>query len=161
MVWYSHLLPLGPLKNLCIRNSQDSQWLVWERVLLWARVLGLLNEEKLARGQTRNPGKALWEPCCSSREQEQTGGLAPAHSLGGSLACSLYQVRVRVSTELRPEGWLRWIAHLLGGIVCKGHAQYPAFAPHSVKVSGEFFGLFVPFGPEFAPTAHTIIFSFI
>ena len=49
----------------------------------------------------------------------------------------------------------------LCGVECKGHAQYPAFAPHSVKVSGEFFGLFVPFGPEFTPTAHTIIFSFI
>ena len=28
-----------------------------------------------------------------------------------------------------PEGWLRSSAHPLGGVVCRGHAQYPAFAP--------------------------------
>ena len=26
-------------------------------------------------------------------------------------------------------GWLRWSAHPLGGGVCRGHAQCPAFAP--------------------------------
>ena len=30
---------------------------------------------------------------------------------------------------IRPEGWPRRLAHLCGGVVCRGHAQYPAFAP--------------------------------
>ena len=29
-------------------------------------------------------------------------------------------------------GWLRWFAHHLGGAVCRGHAQYPAFAPDNL-----------------------------
>ena len=28
------------------------------------------------------------------------------------------------------EGRLKWFAHPLGCVVCRGHAQYPAFAPH-------------------------------
>ena len=31
--------------------------------------------------------------------------------------------------EVGPEGWLRWFAHPLGGVVCRGHKQYPTFAP--------------------------------
>ena len=50
---------------------------------------------------------------------------------------------------VRPEGWLRWFAHPLGGVVCRGHAQYPAFvpafAPGSSKVAVGFSGLFVSF----------------
>ena len=26
-------------------------------------------------------------------------------------------------------GWLKCLAHPLGGTLCRGHAQYPAFAP--------------------------------
>ena len=33
---------------------------------------------------------------------------------------------------LRPEGWLSCFAHPLGGVVCMGHAQYPAFAPDTL-----------------------------
>ena len=33
---------------------------------------------------------------------------------------------------VRLEVWLKWFAHPLGGVVCRGHAQYPAFASHSV-----------------------------
>ena len=40
------------------------------------------------------------------------------------------------------EGWLRWFAHPLGGAVCRGHVQYPAFAPGSSKVAVGGFGLF-------------------
>ena len=43
------------------------------------------------------------------------------------------------------EVWLRCFAHPLGGAVCRGHAQYPAFAPGSSKVAVGFFGLFVSF----------------
>ena len=38
-----------------------------------------------------------------------------------------------------------WSAHPLGGVVCREHAQYPAFVPGSSKVAVGFFGLFVPF----------------
>ena len=27
-----------------------------------------------------------------------------------------------------PEGWLRCFAHPLGGVLCRGHVPYPAFA---------------------------------
>ena len=50
---------------------------------------------------------------------------------GGEPTCSLYRVRVGVSPGVRPEWWLRWFAHPLGGIVCRG----PAFAPGSSKVT--------------------------
>ena len=43
------------------------------------------------------------------------------------------------------EGWLRWSAHPLGGVVCRGHVQCPALAPGSSKVAVAFFGLFVSF----------------
>ena len=52
------------------------------------------------------------------------------------------------------KGWLRWFPHPLGGAVCRGHAQCPAFASGSSKVAIGFFDLFVSFGPEFAPAAH-------
>ena len=59
-----------------------------------------------------------------------------------------------------PERWLRWFAHPFGGVVCRGHVQYPAFALHPVFVPGSsevavgFFGLFVSCCPEFATTVH-------
>ena len=52
------------------------------------------------------------------------------------------------------EVWLGWSAHPLGGAVCRGHAQYPAFAPGSLEVAVGLFGLFVSCCPEFAPTVH-------
>ena len=52
-----------------------------------------------------------------------------------------------------PEWWLRCFAHPFGGVVCRGHAQYPAFFPGSSEVAVGLFGLFVA-SPEFAPTAH-------
>ena len=45
----------------------------------------------------------------------------------------------------RLEEWLRGFAHPLGRVVCRGHTQYPAFAPASSKVAVGFFGLFVSF----------------
>ena len=43
------------------------------------------------------------------------------------------------------EGWLRWFAHPLVGVVCRGHGQYPAFALGSSKVAVGFFRLFISF----------------
>ena len=33
------------------------------------------------------------------------------------------------------EGWLRCFAHTFGGVECRGHAQYPAFALGSSEVA--------------------------
>ena len=32
--------------------------------------------------------------------------------------------------EVRLEGWLRWFAHSLGSVGCRGHVQSTAFAPN-------------------------------
>ena len=32
-------------------------------------------------------------------------------------------------------GGFRWFAHSLAGVVCRGHAQYPAFPPSSSVVA--------------------------
>ena len=37
-----------------------------------------------------------------------------------------------------PEGWLRQFAHPFGGAVCRGHAQYPAFASDPSEVAAGF-----------------------
>ena len=37
-----------------------------------------------------------------------------------------------------PEVWLKWSAHPLGGVECRGHAQCPAFAPSSSEVAVRF-----------------------
>ena len=57
----------------------------------------------------------------------------------------------RAVSRIGLEGWLRWFAHPLGSAVCRGHVQYPAFAPGSSKVA---LGVLISFGPEFAPTTH-------
>ena len=49
------------------------------------------------------------------------------------------------------EGRLRWSAHPLGGVECRGHAQGPAFAPRASKVATGFFGLFVSFRSRICP----------
>ena len=56
-----------------------------------------------------------------------------------------------------------WFAHPLGGIVCRGHAQLPAFAPGPLLFcsrlfkSGRWaFWSFCIFCPEFAQAAHAL-----
>ena len=93
--------------------------------------------------------RLYWGLCCSRWEPEQTT-VSLACSLlggrgGGDVACSLHGVRVWVCPGVRPEGWLRCFTHPLGSVVCRGHAQYPAFAPGSSKLAVGFFGLFVSF----------------
>ena len=65
----------------------------------------------------------------------------------------------------RQEGWLRWSAHPFGGGVCRGHAQYPAFAPHALFLGSSevavgflvFLYLVVHSLPQLH--THTVIFS--
>ena len=61
------------------------------------------------------------------------------------------------------EGWLGCFAHPLGAVVCRGHAQYPAFASStgffvlfcfatdSSEVAVGVFGPFVSFGFRICP----------
>ena len=50
-------------------------------------------------------------------------------------AGSSYGVSVGVCPGVGQEGRLRWSAHPLGGVLCRGHAQCPAFAPGSSEVA--------------------------
>ena len=52
----------------------------------------------------------------------------PLLALQGGRTDSLYGVRVRADLGASQK-WLRWSAHPLGGVVCRVHAQYPAFSP--------------------------------
>ena len=52
----------------------------------------------------------------------------PLLALQGGRTDSLYGMRVRADLGVRQK-WLRWSAHPLGGVVCRVHAQYPAFSP--------------------------------
>ena len=47
----------------------------------------------------------------------------------GGQAGSLYGVNVGVCPGVGPEAGLKWFAHPFGGVVCRGHAQYPALLP--------------------------------
>ena len=44
--------------------------------------------------------------------------------------------------RVRQVGWLRWSAHPLSGVECRGYTQSPGFAPGSSEGSG-IFGLSV------------------
>ena len=44
---------------------------------------------------------------------------------------SLYGGRVGACSGVELEGWLRWFAYPSDGVECKGHMQYPAFAPNT------------------------------
>ena len=97
-------------------------------------------------------GRLYWVPCCirGSKNKQQVPFLL---ILRGGQACSLYWVRVAVCPRVKPEGWLKWLAHPLGSTVCRGHVQYPAFAPCSSKVAVGILGLCI-FYSEFPLTVH-------
>ena len=83
----------------------------------WPRFLAFPNQYKLIRGQTKNAGKALLGPTSAaggSEKKQQLPMLAPK----SGRACS---------SHAQPEGWLRRFAHPLGGVLCRGHPQSPAF----------------------------------
>ena len=81
-----------------------------------------------------------------SKNKQQVPLFACSLGRGGSQSCSLHGVRFGwVGPGVRPEGSLRWFAHLLGGVVCRGHVQYSAFALSSKEMIVELSGLFVSF----------------
>ena len=51
----------------------------------------------------------------------------------------------RSMSRCQTRGWLRWFAHPLGSVLCRRHAQHPAFAPGSLEVAVAFSGFFVSF----------------
>ena len=51
--------------------------------LTGSRVLCLLNQQKLTRGQTGNSGTALWGPLLQQGEREPTAGAPACRSLRG------------------------------------------------------------------------------
>ena len=59
-----------------------------------------------------------------------------------------------------PEAWPRYFAHPFGGVECRGHVQYPIFAPGSSEVTVGFFLVFLYLVihnlPQ--PYMHTVIF---
>ena len=79
----------------------------------------------------------------------------------------MHGVRVGMYPGVWPEGWLGSFVHPLGGVVCRGHAQYPAFATNSLflllalqKWQLGFFGLLVSFDHNLPQLhMHTVIFS--
>ena len=74
--------------------------------MLWTRVLALLNQQKLIRGQTRLPGRALLGALLQ-QGGARTNHRPPSSLPGGGKTGSLYGVREGVS-RVRWEGWLRW-----------------------------------------------------
>lgn len=61
------------------------------------------------------------------------------------------------------EGWLRRSAHPLGDAVCRGHAQYPAFAPGSSEMAAGVFWSFLHLVVLNLPQLciHPVIFSLL
>lgn len=75
------------------------------------------------------------------------------------------RMRVEVCPGVGPEERLRYFAHPLGGIVCRGHVKHPAFTPGSSEVQSFFVcwsvgvalaggGSLCIFCPALALTAH-------
>ena len=50
--------------------------------------------------------------------------------------------------RVRLERWLKGSARHFRWCVCRGHAQYPAFAPYSSEVAAGLFVLLIPYCPD-------------
>ena len=70
---------------------------------------------------------------------------------GRNEAASLCGMRVGMGPDVRPGGWVRCFAPPLGGVVCRGHVLYPAFALGFGQLG--FWSVCI-FCPKFAATAH-------
>ena len=90
-----------------------------------------MSDKKFRQGFIGAPGAAQGREISNSFPCS----LAPGEGRAGSL----YGGRVSMCPGVRPEVWLRWSAHPFGGVECRGHVQYPAFAPDSSEVAVGFF----------------------
>ena len=66
------------------------------------------------KGSSRRHQRMRWLDC---RESDTTGGLDNNRVCPGVVA----------------EGWLRWFARLLGGVVCRGACAVPCFCSRLFK----------------------------
>ena len=89
-----------------------------------------------------------------------------AHSPRGGELVPYIGVREGAGPGVGPEAGLRWLAHPFGGGVCRGHAQYPAFAPNPCFCSqlfrgGSWFSVFLYLVDHNLPQLcmHAVIFS--
>ena len=73
-----------------------------------------------------------WGPFYNSREQKQTLFTC---FLRGMVSQFLLCGDGRVVARGQVEGWLRYFAHPLDSGACRGHVQYPAFAPDPLIIN--------------------------
>ena len=71
---------------------------------------------------------------------------------GDGQACSLHGVRIGVCPGVRLGRWLSCFAHPLGGVACRGHAQYTVFCSQLLKNSDWVFSLLVSLGFRICPS---------
>ena len=103
-------------------------------VLLLNRFLGLLQPVKFITSQTRNPGKILLgAPIAADGSENKQQVPLFTHCLR-KMGKPVPGMRVEVCPWVGPEERLRYFAHPLGGIVCRGHVQHTAFTPGSSEV---------------------------
>ena len=125
-----------------------------EHIPSWCRVV-------IKQGSWPSPVNRNW---LESREAQTRpyGALlqqAGSRASGSGEACSLYGGIGRSMARGMWEWWLRCFAHPSGGVECRGHTQYPAFAPGSSKVAVGPFGLYTQNLPQLC--VHAVIFSLI
>ena len=85
----------------------------------------------------RNSGKALLGLLLQHEEDKTSNRYTYWLSEGrrASLSLKWGEGEGRVNWWVRPGRWLRWSAHPFGGAVCRGHEQYPVFAPDTSEVT--------------------------
>ena len=68
-------------------------------------------------------------PCCKHQVLRTSNRFPCSLAPWGEVwwDCFLHGVMAGACPEIRPEGWLRWLAHPSGGVECREHAQYSAF----------------------------------
>ena len=129
-------------------------------VLLLNRFLGLPQPVKFITSQTRNPGKILLgAPIAAEGSENKEQVPLFTHCLR-KMGKPIPGMRVEVCPGVGPEERLRYFAHPLGGIVCRGactaHCFYSRLFRRAVVVvvvlAGG--GSLCIFCPELALTAH-------
>ena len=97
------------------------------------RCLASLINRSYSKARQEIQARLYW-CACSRRRGANTRNRIPCSLPKWGQACSLYGVREGVSRVQEPGGrlWLKWFAHPLMGVECRGHVQYPAFASNPV-----------------------------
>ena len=168
----SRLRFMGSKRVGCILATKQQQYMhsqfpyEWEIKADWlqrrgeddvvTRVLGLLNQQNLIRGQEIQ-ARLFWGPCCSSREWEQTTG-SLAGSLDGEMLGVCPRVAWRHGSDALPTQQM---------VMCAGNMRRtllllltPWFSSGSSKVAVGFLVSLYMWGPYFPQLCmHAVIFS--